>query len=137
VHAYTGQPDHLEKAQKTLELLAGVAGQYGIFAATYGIAAVMFANPHQQIVVVGEDETAADLHRFASRNTGLGRAVLKLSFNQVTAQNLPPTLADTIPNLPAIKEGKSCALVCNNGACLPPAFGVEELGRLTLERVGT
>jgi uncharacterized protein YyaL (SSP411 family) len=137
VHAYTGQPDYLEKAQKTLELLAGVAGQYGIFAATYGIAAVMFANPHQQIVVVGEDETAADLHRFASRNTGLGRAVLKLSFNQVTAQNLPPTLADTIPNLPAIKEGKSCALVCNNGACLPPAFGVEELGRLTLERVGT
>jgi len=130
LRAYTGNADYLEKAQKTLELLAGVAGQYGIFAATYGIAAVMFATPHEQIVVLGEDGTASDLYRVALRIPKFGRAVLKLTFSQAAAQNLPPMLAETIPKLPAIKEGKSCAVVCANGACLPPALSSQELNRL-------
>ena len=130
MHAYTGNGDYLEKAQKTLELLAGVAGQYGIFAATYGIAAVMFASPHEQIVVIGEDETAGELCRFALRIPRLGKTVLKLSFSQVAARNLPPILAETIPNLPAVTEGKSCAVSCANHVCSAPIFTLDELGKL-------
>ena len=130
MHGYTGNGGYLEKAQKTLELLAGVAGQYGIFAATYGIAAIMLANPHEQIVVIGEDETAADLYRFARKAPKFEKAVLKLTFSQAAAQNLPPVLAATLPNLPAIKEGKSCAAVCANGVCLPPALSPNELDGL-------
>jgi uncharacterized protein YyaL (SSP411 family) len=131
IHAYTGNAEYLEKAQKTMELLAGVAGQYGIFAATYAIAAVMFANPHEQVIVIGEDETAAELYRFALRTPKLGKAVLKLAFNQVAGQNLPPALAGTIPNLPTVREHKSCAVVCANGVCLPPALNLRELDRLS------
>jgi hypothetical protein len=130
LHAYTGEADYLEKAQRTLELLGGVAGQYGIFAATYGIAAVLYSKPHEQIVIVGEDETAAELYGRATGHSKPGTTVLKLTFSQVAAPNLPPVLAETIPNLPAIKEGKSCAVVCANGSCLPPAFDVERLDRL-------
>lgn len=130
MHAYTGNADYLERAQKTLELLAGVAGEYGIFAATYGIAAVMFTNPHEQIVVIGEDETAVELYRFALRTSSLGKAILKLAFNQVATQNLPPALAETIPNLPTVREEKSCAVVCANGSCSPPAMNAGEFARI-------
>ena len=132
MHGYTGEAEYLAKARKTLELLAGLAGQYGIFAATYGIAASVVCEPHEQIVVVGEDETAAQLYRRAAASPKLERSVIRLTFNQAAAPNLPPVLADTIPNLPAIKEGKSCAVVCSNGACLPPAFSPEQLARLDL-----
>jgi uncharacterized protein YyaL (SSP411 family) len=135
MHSYTNDAGYLEKARRTLELLAGAAGQFGIFAATYGIAAVMFANPHEQIVIVGEDETAAKLYRRAANSAKLGTTVLKLTFSQVAAANLPPVLAETIPNLPAIKEGKSCAVVCSNGSCLPPVFNLEEMERLIAPKV--
>src|SRR5229473_2316971 len=58
MQGYTDEAGYREKAEQTLELLAGAAGQYGLFAATYGIAAVRFAEPHAQIVIVGEDDTA-------------------------------------------------------------------------------
>lgn len=130
LHDFTGETDLRDKAQKTLELLAGVAGQYGIFAATYGIASVLFANPHEQVVVIGEDESAAELYRRAIENPKMGKVVLKLSFSQVAGPNLPPVLADTLPNLPTIKEGKSCAVLCANGSCQPPVFDDEELARI-------
>ncbi len=130
MHGYTGEAQYLDKARNTLELLAGAAGQFGIFAATYGIAAVMFANPHEQIVIVGEDETATALYRQAANAAKLGTAVLKLTFSQVAAANLPPVLSETIPNLPAIKQGKSCAVVCSGGSCLPPAFNLEEFDHM-------
>ena len=53
MHAYTDDASYGDKAEQTLEVLAGVAGQYGIFAATYGIAAVQFAQPHTQVVIFG------------------------------------------------------------------------------------
>ncbi len=130
MHAYTGEAQYREKARKTLELLGGAAGQFGIFAATYGIAAVLFSNPHEQIVIVGEDEIATELYRRAVSSAKLGTTVLKLTFSQIAAPNLPPLLAETIPNLPAIKQGKSCAVVCSGGSCLPPVFDSEEFDRL-------
>ena len=130
LHGYTEKPEYRDKAQKTLELLTGVAGQYGIFAATYGIAVTTFANPHEQIVIAGEDERAAELYSRASASPSFSRTVLKFTTSQIAPQNLPPTLADTIPNLPAVKERKSCAVVCSNGSCKPPAFTVDEFDRL-------
>ena len=127
LHAYTGEADLSAKAQKTLELLAGVAGSYGIYAATYGIAAVQFSTPHEQVVIVGEDDLAAQLCKGALRSPQFGRAVLKLTLSQVAAPNLPPTLAETLPALPAVKQGKTCALLCSEGACQPPAFSPEQL----------
>jgi len=53
-----------------------------------------------------------------------------LAFNQVAPQNLPRNLAETLPHLTAIHEGKSCAVVCSNGSCKPPIFTVDELDRL-------
>ncbi len=42
IHHYTGDAGYRDKAEKTLETFAGVAEQFGIFAATYGIAVAHF-----------------------------------------------------------------------------------------------
>ncbi len=59
MHAYTNEPSYRDKAEQTLEILAGLAGQYGLFAAAYGIAAVHLSRPHTQVVVVGNNEAPA------------------------------------------------------------------------------
>jgi hypothetical protein len=123
-----------DKAEQTFEVYGGVAGQHGIFAATYGLAVMHFSQPHTQVVVVGNDEVAAELYRAAVRLLELSMAVLRLDADKAVAQNLPPALARTIPNLPALGggrsfDGRSFAVVCSGFACQPPIFDAQELGR--------
>jgi hypothetical protein len=127
LHGYTGDAAHRDKAEQTLEVYAEVAGQHGIFAATYGLAVVRFTTPHTQVVVVGNDEAAAELYRAAVRPLGMSTAVLRLDADKVVAQNLPPALAETIPNLPTLAPGRSYAVVCSGFACQPPIFEAHDL----------
>src|SRR5713101_2330065 len=133
LHAYTNQPGYREKAEQTLELLAGLAGKFGIFAATYGIAAVHFAQPHTQVIVLGDDVLAEQLYAAAVGFFGFDKAVLKLAANKAVPQNLPPALAESIPQLPAIHEGESVAVVCSGFSCQPPVSNPEQL-RQSLRR---
>ena len=130
MHAYTDEAAYRAKAEQTLELLAASAGQYGLFAATYGIAAQYFAAPYSQIVIVGEDETAEQLYTQAVTASLYGRSVLKLNFSQAVSQNLPPSLAATIPQLPSLKERKTVAVLCSDGTCQPPTHSAFELEQL-------
>jgi len=118
-----------EKVEQTLEVYAGVAGQHGIFAATYGLAVMRFLHPHTQVVIFGKDEAAAELYRAAVRPLGLNTAVLRLDADKAVGQNLPPALAETIPNLPELRGGRSFAVVCSGFACQAPIFEAEELAR--------
>jgi hypothetical protein len=55
--------------------------------------------------------------------------VLHLQEGEVVPQMLPPALAQTIPNLPAIKEKKTVAVLCSNFTCQPPIHEVQDLAR--------
>ena len=48
----TNENHYRELAAKTLEIFAGVAEQFGIYAGTYGLAAIWLARPYTQIVLV-------------------------------------------------------------------------------------
>jgi uncharacterized protein YyaL (SSP411 family) len=48
--------------------------------------------------------------------------------------HLPTALAETVRQLPAVKEGKSAAVVCSDFTCLPPIFGPDQLAN-TLHQV--
>ena len=133
LHAYTNNQEYWDKAEQTMEVFAEVAERYGIFGGTYGIAAVYFSQPHTQVVVVGEDETANQLLAGARKLFAFNKAVIKLTQNQAVAQNLPPALAETIPNLPQIKEGKSVAVICSGFTCQPPITDPERLGQQLAE----
>jgi uncharacterized protein YyaL (SSP411 family) len=127
LHAYAGDQNYHDKAQQTLEVLAASAGQYGIFAATYGIAAVHLAQPDTQVVVVGGGEMADRLTAAALAPFAFSKSVLKLAGNEAVVNNLPPKLAQTIPHLPEIKSGKTMAVVCSGFTCQPPISDPEEL----------
>jgi len=128
-HVSSKGASYRDKAEQTLEVYAGVAGQHGIFAATYGLAVIHFSQPHTQVVVVGKDEVATELYQAAVRPLGLNTAVLRLDADKVVAQNLPPALAETIPNVPALGERRSFAVVCSGFTCQPPIFDAQELAR--------
>ncbi|MFI5089611.1 MAG: thioredoxin domain-containing protein [Terriglobales bacterium] len=128
LHAYTHDESYREKARQTLEVFAGMAEQYGIFAGTYGIAACLFSTPHTQVVVVGSGEQADQLYAAAVAPFALGKSVVRIpGENEATPQNLPPALAETIPNLPEVKAGQAVAVVCSNFACQPPVSDPQQL----------
>ena len=137
LHAYTNEQKYRDKAEQTLEVLAGVAGQYGIFAATYGIAGVQLSQPHAQLVVVGNGELADQLYSEAVAPFSATKAALRLDFNKVVPQNLPPVLAQTLPQLPAIKEQRTAAIVCTGSSCQPPISDPEQLARSLRQSLAT
>ena len=106
LHAFTNQKSYREQAEQTLELLAGLAGKFGIFAATYGIAAVYLSYPHTQVVVIGEDDLAEKLGATAAGFFAFHKTVLHLAASKVVPQNLPPALAETLPQLPIAQRGE-------------------------------
>ena len=137
LYGYTNDHAYQEKTGQTLEAFAGVAGQHGIFAATYGLAVMHFTSPHTQVIIVGQDEAAERLLRAAVRPLALNTAVLRMTATSVVAQNLPPALAETLPNLPALREGRSFAVVCSGFACQPPVYDDGELSRVLGARAWT
>jgi len=127
LHAYTNDAKYRDKAEDTLSVFAGAAEQFGIYAGTYGIAATWMSKPHTQVVVVGEDERAQALLKAAIAPFAVNKSVIHLTDSEAVAQNLPPVLAETIPNLPALKQKKSVAIVCTDFSCRPPVESPEEL----------
>jgi len=124
---YTNDAGYRDVAEQTLEVFAGVAEQFGIFGATYGLATLRFVLPPVQVVVVGEGAEADALAHAAAVPYAVNKTVLRLTSNQAVAANLPPVLAETIPNLPGVKEGKAMAVLCSGFACQPPIATAEEL----------
>jgi len=127
LYAYTNESGYRDKAQQTLDVLAGTAGQYGIFAASYAIAAVYLSQPHVQVVVVGDRNLSAGLYRTATKSWAFNFAVLSFAGNEPVPQNLPPALAETIPNLPSAKKATTAALICHDFSCEAPISKPSEL----------
>jgi hypothetical protein len=120
LHQYTNDEKYRDAAQKTLECFAGVADHFGIYAGTYAIAMRMFTEPHAQVVIIGDDAAAAEMSSIANRYFRLTRSTLHLGQGQAVAQNLPPAMSETLPNLPGIQEPRSMAVLCANFTCQPP-----------------
>jgi uncharacterized protein YyaL (SSP411 family) len=128
LHHYTGDAGYRDKAEQTLETFAGVAEQFGIFAATYGIAVLhLLDKPVQAVVIAGEDGKADSLQAAATARFAFTKTSLRLAANQVVPSNLPPILGATLPHLPQLSSGKSFAVVCSGYSCQAPVFEADEL----------
>jgi hypothetical protein len=135
MYGFTNDENYSEKAQKTLEVLAGVAEQYGIFAATYGIACVYFSQPHTQVVIVGSGDRADSLCAAAIAPFAINKTVVLLTENELTARNLPPALAATITSFPAPAEGNALAVICSGFSCQPPVSDADQLSTVLHEHL--
>jgi uncharacterized protein len=132
MHAFTGDDRYHTFAQKTLEAFAGIAPQYGLFAATYGLAATLFAHHPTQVVVTGpaNDPTAQALEAATYRVYRFGKSVLRFTPSSsggtpnASFTHLAGALKETLPHLPA---DKPTALVCSGNTCLPPTSDPAQL----------
>ena len=124
LEALNGRADLREKAEDTLEAFAGVVGQFGLYAGTYGLAVERLLLPPVQVVVIGSDEIADELEAAALLGWAVNKSVLRLTKAQV-AGPLPPLLAETLPLFP--DPGASFAMVCKGTSCLPPATDPDDL----------
>jgi len=122
--------DFGEKAAATLALFAPKAGQYGLFAATYGLALLHHLRAPVDVVVVGPagDERTVNLLRAAYETPRAGKRVFAFEPRTVQARDLPAGLAATLPELPF--DGVPVALVCQGSACHPPVQTPDALREL-------
>ncbi len=130
MHAFTGDDRYHTFAKKTLEAFAGIAPQYGLFAATYGLAATLFAHHPLQVIIAGDsnDPTAQALEAAAHRVYRFGKSVLRFCSDEgVFLNNLSGTLKETVPHLSA---DKPLAVVCSGQTCLPPTSDPVQLTAL-------
>jgi uncharacterized protein len=74
LHALTNNEKYRTLAERALSAFAGIAGHYGLFCSTYGIALDMYLHPHTQVVVAGSDELADRLLATAVRRFSLNKS---------------------------------------------------------------
>jgi uncharacterized protein YyaL (SSP411 family) len=119
-----------EKAEATLALFASKGAQYGLFAATYGLALLHHLRAGTDVVIVGsaEDDRTAKLLRAAYDVPRAGKRVFTFSPEAVQARNLPTGMAATLPALPF--DGLPLVLVCKGSACYAPVQTPEALREL-------
>jgi uncharacterized protein len=134
MYAFTGDDRYHTFAKKTLEAFAGIAPQYGLFAATYGLAATLFAHHPLQVVITGDsnDPAAQALEAAAHRVYRFGKSVLRITPGS-SLTHLAGALKETLPHLPA---NKPLAIVCSGNTCLPPTSDPEQL-KILLTSTGT
>jgi uncharacterized protein YyaL (SSP411 family) len=127
MYEFTGDARYRERATATLDCFAKIAPEYGLHAATYGLAALLHARGAMQIVITGpgEDHTAQQLERAANASYRFGKIVLR--FFPGSAATLTPALAETLPH---VNADVSQAFVCVGTTCQPPTSDADELKAL-------
>jgi hypothetical protein len=132
LYAFTGEKLYRDWAEKTLEAFVGLVPQYGLFAATYGLAALLHSRHPIQVVVLGsaDDPKAAELEKAANEVYRFSKAVLRVTPERLASASLPPALRETLPHLDAAKPQ---ALVCIETTCHPPVTSSEKLKALLTE----
>ncbi|HKV04106.1 MAG TPA: thioredoxin domain-containing protein [Candidatus Acidoferrales bacterium] len=132
LHTYTGERAYREWAEKTLEAFAGLVPKYGLFAATYGLAALLHARHPLQVVITGAagDSKSKTLERAAHEIYRYGKAVLRVTPEHLAADTLPAALRETLPHLDV---GVPQAFVCVETTCYPPVSEPNKLAALLVE----
>ena len=132
LYAFTGEKLYRDWAEKTLEAFVGLVPQLGLFAANYGLAALLHARHPLQVVVTGAsgDPKAAQLEKAAAETYRFGKALLRVTPEQLASASLAPALRETLPHLNA---ATAQALVCVETTCHPPIADPEKLKSLLAE----
>jgi hypothetical protein len=132
LHGFTGERLYREWAEKTLEAFVGLIPQYGLFAATYGLAALLHSRHPIQVVITGapSDPEAAALEKAAHTIYRYGKAVLRVTPETLAGAGLPAALGETLPH---IDPAKPQAFVCVETTCFPPVTAPAELKALLTE----
>jgi uncharacterized protein YyaL (SSP411 family) len=126
LHGYTDDALYRDRATATLNAFAGVAPQYGLFAASYSLAAVLHTRGAIEVVVTGraDDPVAQQLERAAAETFRFGKSVLRITPETHAKMWIALALAETLPHL---RADVAQALVCSGTTCQAPITDAELL----------
>jgi uncharacterized protein YyaL (SSP411 family) len=132
LYGFTGERAYHDWAEKTLEAFAGLIPQYGIFAGTYALAALLHARHSLQVVITGAagDPKPAELEKAAHEIYRFGKVVMRVTPEQLVSAALPAALRETLPHLDAAAPQ---AYVCVETTCYPPIADRAKLTDLLAE----
>jgi uncharacterized protein YyaL (SSP411 family) len=132
LHGFTGERLYGEWAEKTLEAFVGLIPQYGLFVATYGLAALLHSRHPMQVVITGTsgDRGAAALEKAAHQTYRFGKAVLRVTPEHLASAALPSALRETLPHIDASVPQ---AWVCVETTCFPPVEEAAQLKALLIQ----
>jgi uncharacterized protein len=132
LHVLTGERLYREWAEQTLEAFIKLVPQYGLYTATFALAALLHARHPLQVVVTGTagESRARELAKAACETYRFGKTVLRVTPEALNANALPPTLRETLPHLNAAVPQ---ALVCVETTCHPPVSEPAALASLLTE----
>ena len=129
LYEFTGDARYRDLSTATLNAFAKIAPEYGLHAATYGLAALLHARGTLQIVITGAagDPAAEKLEQIANASYRFGKVVLRILPGRAVPAALPPALAETLPH---VRADVAQVLVCVGTSCLPPINNPAELKTL-------
>ena len=123
----SGKNEYREIAEDTLASFAGIAGHYGLYAGSYGLAVERLLGEPVQVVVVGSEVPAGQLQSAAEKGFSVSKTVIRIDPVQLVAGALPEALVETLLNAPKPAGAEAWALVCKGHTCLPPMVDAETL----------
>ena len=135
LEALNGRTEYREIAEDTLESFSGIVEHFGLYAGSYGLAAVRLLLDPVQVVIVGSGAEADRLEATAVSGFAVNKTVIRIPPEQLAADRLPEALAETVLNVPRPDPGKAWALVCRGRACLPPVTAVDALLKALKEAI--
>jgi uncharacterized protein len=134
LYSLTGNALYRGWAEKTLEAFAGIAPQFGLYAATYALASLLHLRNAIQVVITGaaDDPRAASLLAAANSVYRFGKSALRVTPSSFSSDGLAPALKETIPSM---RPDLAQAWVCFGTSCHPPVGQPQELVSLLTSHV--
>jgi len=129
LEALSGLQVYRQIAKDTLGSFAGVVGQFGLYAGSYGLALERLLRDPLQVVVVGSGPEALRLEGVALARYAINKTVMRIAPHRLSADGIPGALAEVLLNVPAPEGAEVWALVCHGRSCQPPVTDAEGLLR--------
>jgi uncharacterized protein YyaL (SSP411 family) len=116
----SGKAEFREIAEDTLGSFAGIVEHFGLYAGSYALALDRLLLEPIQVVIVGRGAEANELEALATARFAVNKTVIRLHPRQLTAEQLPEALAETLTQVPQPVDAPAWALVCRGRVCMAP-----------------
>jgi uncharacterized protein YyaL (SSP411 family) len=135
---WTGENHYGEAARRTLEAFAGIGPDYGLFAATLGLAMLLEETRPAHVIIASavSNPQASELERAANAVFRFGKAVVRVTPEAAASADLPDSLRQTVDGLLSLPEadGRAQAMVCAGATCYPPVEDTDAVAALLMQR---
>jgi hypothetical protein len=123
----SGSAEYRQIAEQTLASFAGIVEHFGLYAGSYGLALERLLLDSLQVVIIGAGLHAEAMEATALSGFAVNKTVICITPERLVPGGIPPSLAETMLNVPKPDSEQAWALICRGNSCLPPISTAQEL----------